>query len=640
MATYPVFTAAQAEKEVEKLRQIFSVVRILSADEVCGGKKSVGSGTVGSCACYDFWRKPIPCENCISAKAIAEKTQKNKIEFCGDVAFCVISRYVEIDGKPHVVEMVEKFDEKFVDVEGGEKLITSISRSGDKAYRDSLTGTLNRRYYDEVINRGEILDGVGVAMFDLDDFKIYNDLYGHKAGDTVLVSFVNAVESHLEDDEIFVRYGGDEFLFISKATDEEEFAARLTELRRALKTVSVPGLLMTDLGISMGGTVAFGETIEEAVANADKLMYAAKNTKNATVTDRGIVSGNVWGKPLSVLIVDDSDLNREMLSHILGDNFEITEAAGGEEAIEILSKRGDEINLVLLDLIMPEPDGYDVLGYMNGKGLCEDVPVIVVSGDESTGSMRRAYDMGAADYICRPFDAGVVYRKIINAVKTSAKQRKLVSLITDQIFEREKQNRMMISILSQIVEFRNGESGMHVVHMYNLTKMLADRLMRKTDRYGLERSDGFLIATASALHDIGKICIDEKILNKPGRLTPEEFEIVKRHTVVGEKMLGSLEIYRGEKLVECARRICRSHHERWDGKGYPDGLKGDEIPVEAQIVSIADVYDALVSRRVYKPAYDHETAVKMIKNGECGAFNPLVLECFLEAEGELGGGTY
>ena len=246
--------------------------------------------------------------------------------------------------------------------------------------------------------------------------------------------------------------------------------------------------------------------------------------------------------------------------------------------------------------------------------------------------------MNVADYIRRPFDANVVYRKIFNVIRTNIRQRRLVSMVTDQIFEREKNNRMMISILSQIVEFRNGESGMHVVHMYNLSGLLIDKLMEKTDRYGLEKRDRFLISTASALHDIGKICIDEKILNKPGRLTPEEFDIMKTHTVIGESMLRKLGIYQGEKLIAYACRICRSHHERWDGKGYPDGLKGDEIPISAQIVSIADVYDALVSKRVYKDAYDHDTAVKMIMGGECGAFNPLLLECFAEIANEIAGG--
>lgn len=636
MATYPVLTAAQAGKEVEKLRQIFSVVRVLSADEVCGGKKAGDAGNE-SCACYEIWEKPSPCENCVSAKALAGKTQKNKIEFCGDEVFFVISRYVEIDGKPHVIEMVEKFDEKFVDVASAE-LITSIAKSGDKAYRDSLTGALNRRYYDEMLNNGEILDGVGVAMFDIDDFKVYNDLYGHKAGDAVLVSFVNAVESCLGNDEIFVRYGGDEFLFVCKAAGEREFAARLTEFRRLVKRVNVPGFFRSELGISMGGTIAHNVTIEEAVANADKLMYVAKRTKNTIVTDTEILSDDASDKAITVLIADDSAFNRELLVHVLGENFEILEASDGNEAIGILDRRGKEINVVLLDLIMPKPDGYDVLEYMNDKGLSEDVPVIVITGDESSESVRRAYDMNVADYIRRPFDANVVYRKIFNVIRTNIRQRRLVSMVTDQVFEREKNNRMMISILSQIVEFRNGESGMHVVHMYNLSGLLIDKLMEKTDRYGLEKRDRFLISTASALHDIGKICIDEKILNKPGRLTPEEFDIMKTHTIIGESILRKLGIYQGEKLIAYACRICRSHHERWDGKGYPDGLKGDEIPISAQIVSIADVYDALVSKRVYKDAYDHDTAVKMIMGGECGAFNPLLLECFAEIADEIAGG--
>ncbi|MFR6640231.1 MAG: diguanylate cyclase [Christensenellales bacterium] len=599
-------------------------------------RQKAGDAKNGSCACYEIWKKPSPCENCVSAKALAGKTQKNKIELCGDEAFCVISRYVEIDGKPHVIEMVEKFDEKFVDVASAE-LITSIAKSGDKAYRDSLTGALNRRYYDEMLNNGEILDGVGVAMFDIDDFKVYNDLYGHKAGDAVLVSFANAVESCLGNDEIFVRYGGDEFLFVCKTAGEREFAARLTEFRRLVKSKR-PGLFFSELGISMGGTIAHNVTIEEAVANADRLMYFAKRTKNTIVTDTEILSDDASDKAITVLIADDSAFNRELLVHVLGGNFEILEASDGNEAIDSRQTRQRNQRRAARPYYaqarrVRRTRVYERQRAQRGRS------VIVITGDESSESVRRAYDMNVADYIRRPFDANVVYRKIFNVIRTNIRQRRLVSMVTDQIFEREKNNRMMISILSQIVEFRNGESGMHVVHMYNLSGLLIDKLMEKTDRYGLEKRDRFLISTASALHDIGKICIDEKILNKPGRLTPEEFEIMKTHTIIGESMLRKLGIYQGEKLIAYACRICRSHHERWDGKGYPDGLKGDEIPISAQIVSIADVYDALVSKRVYKDAYDHDTAVKMIMGGECGAFNPLLLECFAEIADEIAGGV-
>ena len=243
--------------------------------------------------------------------------------------------------------------------------------------------------------------------------------------------------------------------------------------------------------------------------------------------------------------------------------------------------------------------------------------------------------MGVSDYISRPFDAKIVYQRVLNMIKLYAKQRRLIRLVTRQIYEKERNNRMLIGILSQIVEFRNGESGRHVIHINLITQLLLEQLVKKTGKYQLSWEDRLLIATASALHDIGKIGIDEKILNKPGKLTKEEFEIMKTHTLIGAQMLDNLDMYQNEKLLKLAHEICRWHHERYDGKGYPDGLVGEEIPISAQVVSLADVYDALVSERVYKKAFSHEKALEMIQNGECGTFNPLLLQCMTEAQDKL-----
>ena len=304
------------------------------------------------------------------------------------------------------------------------------------------------------------------------------------------------------------------------------------------------------------------------------------------------------------------------------------EARSGEEGIELILREQPDIAIV--DIVMPGMDGFGVLDYMNRNHWIEEVPVIMISSEDSTTFVRRAYEQGVSDYISRPFDAKVVYQRVFNTIKLYAKQRRLVTLVTEQIYEKEKNNQMMISILSHIMEFRNGESGLHVHHINVLTSMLLERLVQKTDRYHLSWSDQLMITTASALHDIGKMGIDENILNKPGRLTKEEFEEMKKHTLIGASMLKSLELYQDEKLVQIAYQICRWHHERYDGKGYPDGLKGEEIPIAAQVVSIADVYDALTSERVYKSAYTHEKAIEMILNGECGAFSPLMLECLLD----------
>ena len=337
----------------------------------------------------------------------------------------------------------------------------------------------------------------------------------------------------------------------------------------------------------------------------------------------------------TILIVDDSALNRMVLIEILGkENYTFLEAENGQQAVELLDCH-PEVDLLLLDITMPEIDGFGVLEIMNQYHWIEETPVIMISAEDAYSFIERAYDLGASDYITRPFDARVVCRRVSNTLMLYAKQKRLVQMVAEQVYEKEKVSNTMISILSHIVEFRNNESGLHVVHIRTITELLLRRLRKKTDRYPLTEADISLISTASALHDIGKINIPEQILNKPGRLTKEEFEIVKTHSAVGEHMLRQIPFNQNEPLVKIAREICRWHHERWDGRGYPDGLKGDEIPISAQVVSLADVYDALTSERCYKAAFDHETALNMIVNGECGAFNPLLLECLMDGVDQI-----
>lgn len=337
----------------------------------------------------------------------------------------------------------------------------------------------------------------------------------------------------------------------------------------------------------------------------------------------------------TILIVDDSALNRMVLIEILGkENYTFLEAENGQQAVELLDCH-PEVDLLLLDITMPEIDGFGVLEIMNQYHWIEETPVIMISAEDAYSFIERAYDLGASDYITRPFDARVVCRRVSNTLMLYAKQKRLVQMVAEQVYEKEKVSNTMISILSHIVEFRNNESGLHVVHIRTITELLLRRLRKKTDRYPLSEADISLISTASALHDIGKINIPEQILNKPGRLTKEEFDIIKTHSAVGEHMLRQIPFNQNEPLVKVAREICRWHHERWDGRGYPDGLKGDEIPISAQVVSLADVYDALTSERCYKAAFDHETALNMIVNGECGAFNPLLLECLMDGADQI-----
>ncbi len=332
-----------------------------------------------------------------------------------------------------------------------------------------------------------------------------------------------------------------------------------------------------------------------------------------------------------ILIVDDSEMNRSILADMLGDEYEIVEAVDGAEAVARLNMDSTDISLMLLDIVMPNMDGFEVLAVMNRRNWIQDIPVIMISAENTSSYIEHAYELGVTDFISRPFDGQIVHRRVINTIMLYAKQKRLIELVSDQIYEKERSNNLMVSILSHIVEFRNGESGMHVLHINMMTEILLQTVMRKTDKYNLKRSDIPIITMASALHDIGKISIPGEILNKPGKLTKEEFDTMKTHTLVGAEMLDQLTYYKDEALVKVAYQICRWHHERYDGRGYPDGLAGEEIPIAAQIVALADVYDALTSVRVYKPAFSHEKAIEMITNGECGAFNPLLLQCLLES---------
>lgn len=338
-----------------------------------------------------------------------------------------------------------------------------------------------------------------------------------------------------------------------------------------------------------------------------------------------------------ILIADDSEMNRELLAAILEEEYDIIQANDGVQAVDCLQRHAEEISLLLLDIVMPHMDGFEVLSYMNKEHWIDSIPVVIISSENSPIYIKRGYDLGATDFIEKPFDANMVLRRSANAILLEAKQRRMTSIVSNQIYEREKSSKLMINILSHIVEFRNGESGLHVLHIQTITEMLLRQLVQKeNNRYALSKEQIRMITTASALHDIGKISIPDEILNKPGRLTAEEFAVIKGHSMAGANMLSELPLdQKEEPLVKTAYEICRWHHERYDGGGYPDGLKGEEIPVSAQVVALADVYDALTSERCYKDAYSHEKAIEMILAGQCGAFNPLMLECLLDISSSL-----
>ena len=634
-------TMQEAERKMESLREVFQVVRLVDGKMLMDREKRINAGDLSeTCQCYSFWKKDKECKNCSSLLALKEQTQKIKFEFLDLQVFQVISRYVEIDGRPYVMEMIQNLDESIqIDQEGYERLISKLSGYNEKLYTDVLTGVYNRRFFEEEIKNME--DEAGIAVIDLDDFKLHNDTYGHSAGDAALITTANIIKKYIRKTDILIRYGGDEFLLILPSIKKHIFEDKLKLIREKIHDAVVPNYEKMQLSVSIGGAIFREGNIEDAVASADRQMYIAKNYKNMVVTEWDEngkkKEENSASEKLKqqILVVDDSEINREILKEILKENYRILEAANGEECLEQLERYGTGISLVLLDIVMPEMDGFEVLAAMNQKHWIEDIPVIMISSEDSDSYIRRAYEMGVSDYISRPFDAKIVYQRVLNMIKLYAKQRRLIRLVTRQIYEKERNNRMLIGILSQIVEFRNGESGRHVIHINLITQLLLEQLMKKTGKYQLSWEDRLLIVTASALHDIGKVGIDEKILNKPGKLTKEEFEIMKAHTLIGAQMLDNLDMYRNEKLLKLAYEICRWHHERYDGKGYPDGLVGEEIPISAQVVSLADVYDALVSERVYKKAFSHEKALEMIQNGECGTFNPLLLQCMTEAQDKL-----
>lgn len=634
-------TMEQAEVKMSCLREVFPFVRLVKGSVLKDREREPAEGLPRACQCYEFWKKDKPCENCISRDVLDSQGEESKIEFIDDQMYQVFSRYVEIDGEPYVMEMIKELDERtLLDSEGYEKLLSHLTVYNEKLYKDALTGAYNRRFYEDEVK--DMNGPAGVAVIDLDDFKIYNDTYGHHAGDLVLETAADIIRRYVRKSDMLIRYGGDEFLLILPDIQSDIFAAKLKMIQERIYEATIAGYNRLQMSVSIGGVMFNSGDIKEAVSRADKLMYRAKKRKNMVVTEWD-VKDNPKKAPeeesedlrQQILIVDDSEMNRAILTEILQKDYRILNAEDGEQCIEILEQKGTAISLILLDLVMPKMDGFEVLAVMNKKQWIEDIPVIMISSEDSAQFIQKAYEFGVTDYIGRPFDAKVVYQRVFNTIKLYAKQRHLLSLVTRQIYEKEHSNRIMITILSQIVEFRNGESGPHVMHINILTELLLEQLMKRSNDYHMTWSEQQMIVTASSLHDIGKIGIAESILNKPGRLTDEEFEIMKTHTLIGASILEKMELYQDEPLVQIARDICRWHHERYDGRGYPDGLKGDQIPISVQVVALADVYDALVSERVYKKAYSHEQALRMILNGECGAFNPLLLQCLMDIKDKI-----
>lgn len=425
-------TRQQAEEEAKMLEKVFDVVRFLEGDffEQMQDDPRIGV-KIGMCQCYDFWKKNKPCENCTSMKAYAEKKQKTKLEFLDADVFLVISRYLEIDDEACVMELVKHLEnDTLIDTDGRDKLVGKLKGYQDKLYIDPVTGVYNRRYFEDEIRNMQ--NSAGVAMIDLDDFKLYNDIYGHDMGDQVLCIVADVIKDCIRKTDKLIRYGGDEFLLILSDMVRGTLRGKLLQIQEAIENATIPNCSRLKLTASIGGVISEDGQIDEAIAKADQLMYKAKDHKAQVITecDKTIFKKEkIQNKP-KILIVDDSEFNRAILKEILGETYEIIEADGGNEALHKIDEYGMKISLVLLDIIMPEKDGFEVLKYMEEERLISDIPVIIISSEDSANYIRRAYEMGVSDYINRPFDANIVYQRVSNTVKLYAKQRRLMAMVT------------------------------------------------------------------------------------------------------------------------------------------------------------------------------------------------------------------
>lgn len=425
-------TRQQAEEEAKMLEKVFDVVRFLEGDffEQMQDDPRIGV-KIGMCQCYDFWKKNKPCENCTSMKAYAEKKQKTKLEFLDADVFLVISRYLEIDDEACVMELVKHLEnDTLIDTDGRDKLVGKLKGYQDKLYIDPVTGVYNRRYFEDEIRNMQ--NSAGVAMIDLDDFKLYNDIYGHDMGDQVLCIVADVIKNCIRKIDKLIRYGGDEFLLILSDMVRGTLRGKLLQIQEAIENATIPNCSRLKLTASIGGVISEDGQIDEAIAKADQLMYKAKDHKAQVITecDKTIFKKEkIQNKP-RILIVDASEFNRAILKEILEETYEIIEADGGNEALHKIDEYGMKISLVLLDIIMPEKDGFDVLKYMEEERLISDIPVIIISSEDSANYIRRAYEMGVSDYINRPFDANIVYQRVSNTVKLYAKQRRLMAMVT------------------------------------------------------------------------------------------------------------------------------------------------------------------------------------------------------------------
>lgn len=566
-----------------------------------------------------------------------EKKASSVLEFGKEKAYLIMARSIEVDKEPMVLEVVSTLENQSV--------INQKHLFKEKDYyRDQSTGIYNQLYYEELekFNRRQ----AGMALVEINSInqKDHSEMDEH-----ILQTIAKILLRNSRGNDRVIRYRKNQFLLILEGINEGNLEDKLVRIREEVHLAILPKGGKDHASLAMSALISNYRTRACCVEKLERFIAYAKDQMNRLYfewhqEDRlPMFTMNYQEKPW-ILIVDDNEMNGMILESFLEKDYRISQARNGKEALRIIEKNNKKLSLVLLDIMMPELDGIEVLKIMARHQWLEDVPAIMISAQGNDRVVERCFDLGASDYIQKPFSNGIVLKRVRNILSLYQKQKKLREEIRNKIEEKNRNSYILTNILSQVVEYRNGESGPHVMHVEQITKILLNRLYEISDAYPLSEEARNQISSASALHDIGKMGIDEAILNKPGKLTDQEFEIMKTHTVIGANMVDNLDAFKEEPLAHYLHDICRWHHEKWDGRGYPDGLKGDEIPISAQVVSLADVYDALVSDRVYKKAYSHPKAMEMILNGECGAFNPILLTCLKDCHNSIievysGGGS-
>lgn len=537
-----------------------------------------------------------------------------------------------VEGVRELRDMARSYNEAYSrNIENQEKL-------RHRAERDPMTGLLNQGNFGVLRQRLQhCREKLCLLVIDVDYFKHINDVFGHEIGNHALTKIASTLVSHVRPGDYVIRYGGDEFVVVMLNMAREQAPQLAETIAQINSFLQQPDDGLPPVSLSVGASFSETGFHDLLFQQADQAMYDVKRKGRCGFAvyqepdpEAGESALSLEQTKPRILLVDDSEMNRDILCCMLEDQYDVFQVSNGMQAIEEIGKKGYTLSAILLDLVMPVCDGYEVLSYMQKHRWHEILPVIIISSETDPRCINRAYDLGAADFISRPFDGQIVRRRVSNTVGLNIRHKRLTDLVTRKIQEKIEGYDMMLSVLSQVVEFRNQESGDHVQHIGLITEMLLDCLMKKPNPYALSHEDAQQIRFASALHDIGKITIPDEIINKPGQLSAQERAIMETHPAAGADMLSQVAGFTGTPMIRRAWEICRWHHERYDGRGYPDGLVGDAIPISAQVVSMADVYDALTSERCYKKSFSHQQAIRMILDGQCGAFNPLLIECLTE----------